>query len=69
MEEVWRKERDAWHRQKEDLKVLAPHQIYESLFKISSLLSFKFAPSVDAENIFILLKHPQNAEFVLLSYL
>ncbi len=21
MEEVWRKERDAWHRQKEDLKV------------------------------------------------
>jgi hypothetical protein len=62
VEEVWRKERDAWHRQKEDLKVLAPHQIYKSLFKKKShhFFSLNLRPPLMLKiSFFISLKHPQ----------
>ncbi len=47
MEEVWRKERDAWHRQKEDLKVLVVSYLatFNELNVISALKFHHFFPA------------------------
>ncbi len=75
---MWRKERDAWHRQKEDLKVLVSKQIndyiaYRYLFKSHHFFPLNLRPQlmlkIPFSFVLSFVKHPQNSEFVILSYL